>query len=144
LNSIVSTLLVFEVNETVALGITLIVKSNFARKDVSKSREGIVKFLVANSGIQVLDEDISDTSLSDGWITLGPHNSARSSRDWVVVEAVQGTFSIYNTVEIDIGVAQRPAGEGVSAHTDRGNWTYGVEGFEEETLRDFWSKVAYV
>jgi len=144
LDGVISALLVLKVNETVSLGFSFVIHGNLTRKDVSEGREGIVEFLVANGVIQVLDEDISDTGLSDGWITLGPHDSARSARDWVVVEAVQCPFSIDNTVEIDIGVAQRPAGEGVSAHTDRGNWSYGVEGFEEETFRDFWSKVADV
>jgi len=143
-NSVICTLLVFEVNETVALGITLLIHGNFAGENVSKGGEGVVELLVANGVIQVLDEDISNTCLSDAWITLRPHDPARSAGDRVVVKAVQCPFSIDNAVEIDIGITQRPARESISTNTDRGYWPHSVECFEEKTFRDFRSKVAYI
>ena len=64
------------VNEPIALRTTLLVGSDLAGKNGSKSGESIMESLVVNGIIQVLDEDVALTSLAQGRVTLGPHDSA--------------------------------------------------------------------
>ena len=64
-----------------------------ARQDASKCRERIVKSLVIDALIQVLDENVSDARLADGWITLRPHDTTRTTLDGVEVHCVQSTLS---------------------------------------------------
>lgn len=51
-----------------------------------------MKSLVVDGLVEVLDEDVAGTSLSEGWITLGPHDSAWLALDQRVVELVEGSF----------------------------------------------------
>lgn len=46
-----------------------------ARKNVSKSREGVIEGLVVNGLIQVLNEDVAHSTLSEGRVTLRPHDA---------------------------------------------------------------------
>jgi len=128
--------LVFEVNKSVTFGFTLFVQSNFARKDITKGRKGIVEFFVANCGCQVLDEYISHTSLSDARITLGPHNPAWLTTKGVIVEGVQCPFSIDYTVKIYIGVTQGPTSERIATDTDRSKGAHRVEDIAEHAFVD--------
>jgi len=47
--------------EAVTTRFSLVVKSNLATKNVAKGAKGIVKFLVANGKVKVLNKNVSDT-----------------------------------------------------------------------------------
>jgi len=119
LYGVVGTLLVFEVYEAITFGFAMLVQGNLTRENITKGREGIVEFLVANGRGQVLNEDVSHTSFSDTWVTLRPHDSAGFTTKRVIVEGIQCPFSIDYTVKIDIGITQRPTCKRVPTNTDR-------------------------
>jgi len=144
LYGVVGTLLVFEVDEAVTLGPSLIVQGNLTRENVTKGREGIVEFFVANLRSQVLDEDVANASLSDTRITLRPHNSTGFTTKRVIVEGIQCPFSIDYTVKVYIGVTQRPTRKGIPTNTDRSKRTHRVKDIAEHALVDFRCKIAYI
>jgi len=76
LDSLAGSLVGLVVDETVTLGGSSLILSNLATENVTKGSEGIVKSLVVDGGIQVLDEDVSLTRLAKSRVTLRPHNSA--------------------------------------------------------------------
>lgn len=64
-----------------------------AWQDVAKSRESVIKSLVVNGLVKILDEDVSHAAFSQWRITLWPHNSYRLPLDHIKVHGVQCTFS---------------------------------------------------
>jgi hypothetical protein len=69
-------------------------------QNVAKSRECIVQSLVVDTLVQILDENIAHTGLSQGRITLGPHNPDGSSFNGVKVHGIQSSLS-YNRIYND-------------------------------------------
>lgn len=67
-----------------------------AGQDVSKSRECVIESLVINGLVQILDKDVANAALSEGRVTLRPHDTKRSAFNHVEVHRVQGSLS-YNT-----------------------------------------------
>lgn len=63
-----------------------------ARKNVSKGGEGVVESLVVNGLIKVLDEDVPNSALPQGRVTLRPHDAERPAFDHVKVHGVQGSL----------------------------------------------------
>jgi len=61
---------------------------------------------MVNVLLEVFDEDVSHSRLSDAWISLGPHNSARFTLDQTVVHSVQSSFGVKDVVEVDISVTK--------------------------------------
>ena len=47
--------------------------------------------------IEVLNENISLAGLAQGWVALGPHNTAGTALDKGIVELLQSALT-YNTV----------------------------------------------
>ena len=80
------------VNEAIALGTTLLVGSNLARKNVTESSEGIVEGLVVNRFVQVLDEDVALAGLAESGVTLGPHDAATKHSDLANFTPGQSTY----------------------------------------------------
>jgi hypothetical protein len=76
LDGILSRFGCFVVNKTVPPGTAMFVSCHFARQYVSGGSEGIVKGLVINRLIQILNENVALTSLSKSRSTLGPHHAA--------------------------------------------------------------------
>ena len=66
----------FIVDEAIALGPTLFVGRNLARQNVAEGNERIVKSLVVDGVIEVLDEDVAQAGLAEGRVTLRPHDAA--------------------------------------------------------------------
>ncbi len=64
------------VDETVALGASVLIRSDLARQNVSEGGKRIVQGLVVDSLVQVLDEDIALAGLAEGGVTLRPHDAA--------------------------------------------------------------------
>jgi hypothetical protein len=124
------------VNETVTLGVTVLILGDLAGKNVAESGEGVVKSLVVNGDIEILDEDVALTSLAEGGITLRPHDTARLALDEGVVQLLESTLTIVTAVVVDVGVTERTAGDSVTADTDRGDLTNGGEELEEHGLGD--------
>lgn len=71
------------------------VRKNFylARQDVAKGREGVVQGLVVDGLVKILNEDVPHATLSQGWITLRPHDAHRPPLDHIEVHGVQSTLS---------------------------------------------------
>ena len=67
----------FVVNETVALGAAVLVGGNLAGENVTECRKGVMKGLVVDGVVQVLDEDVALAGLAEGGVTLGPHDTAK-------------------------------------------------------------------
>ncbi len=64
-----------------------------AGKDVPKGREGVIESLVINGLIQVLDEDVTHSTLPQGRVTLRPHDAERPTFDYIEVHGIQGSLS---------------------------------------------------
>lgn len=100
LDGVLSGLVGLVVNETVSLGGTLL-GGDLAGQDVAEGREGVVKSLVVDGGIQVLDEDVAGTGLAESRVTLGPHDAAGTVLDQSVVQGLQGTLTYSSIKEKD-------------------------------------------
>ena len=74
--------------------------------------------LVVNALVEVLDEDVSLTSLAEGGVTLGPHDSARAVLDEGVVEVLEGALTVGSVEIVDVGVSERTTGDGITADSD--------------------------
>lgn len=64
-----------------------------AGQNVAKSREGVVQGLIINRLVQVLNENVTNTTFPQRWVTLGPHDAHRPAFDHVEVHCVQSTLS---------------------------------------------------
>ena len=95
-----------------------------ARQLTSGARRAIA-YLVVDALVKVLDEDVSLTGLSESWVSLGPHDSAWLVLDQRVVEVLEGSLTISRAEVVDVGVAKRSSGDGVSADSDAGYISWG-------------------
>jgi len=124
------------VNESIASGGAMFVLSNLTAEDVAESGESVVKSLVVNGGIEVLDEDIALTSLAEKWVALRPHDAARPALDDGVVELLKSALAIVGAVVVDVGVAKRATSDCVTADTDGSDLPDGGEELEKHSLGD--------
>jgi len=130
----VSILLGLVVDETITLRISLVISNNLARQDVTESAESVVQSLVVKSLVQVLDEDVGSSRLSDAWVTVRPHNTARTSLNQIVVKSINCTLSIISIVEVNISVSKRTTSHSVSAHTNGSNRAELLEHVKQQAL----------
>jgi hypothetical protein len=124
------------VDETVSLGVAVLVLGDLAGKNVAKGGKGVVQSLVVNGDIEVLDEDIALASLAEGGVTLGPHDTAGSALDEGVVQLLESALTVIAAVVVDVRVTERTASDGVTADTDRGDLADRREELEEHGLGD--------
>jgi hypothetical protein len=143
-DSQISSFLGLVMHEAVALGLPGLVNSNLARKDVAEDREGVIKGLVVDGLVEVLDEDVPNTGLAKGGVAVAPHDAARAALDARIVHRIEGTLRVDGVVEVNVRVTQRAASYGVAAHAQRRNRTDGLEDFEEHSFGDFGVQVADV
>lgn len=136
LDSLLSSLIRLVVDKTIALGGAGLILGNLAGQNVAKGGKGIVKSLVVNGHIKVLDEDVALTSLAEGRVTLGPHDAARATLDESVVELLESLLAIRGGVVVDVGIAERATGDGITADTDGSDSADLGEEFEEHGLGD--------
>ena len=133
------------VNESVTERVSLSIDSDLAREDVSEGGKGIVKSLVVDVLVEVLDEDVSSSVLAKSGVTLRPHDSARALLDQRVVELLESALTcrgrsiqlfakdsgqvesekltIRRVEVVDISVSEGTTGNGVTTDTNRGNGT---------------------
>lgn len=137
-------LVIFEVNETVAARLAIIISGDFARKDVAEKGKGIIQGLVVNGLVEVLHEHVGVTSLPQSGVPVRPHNTALLASDGGVVQGVQSTLSIGHVVEVDVGVTKRTASDRIPADANRGNGTDTVEDLIEHSFSDIGLQVANV
>lgn len=64
------------VDEAVALGTSVLIRSDLAGQNISEGGKCVVQGLVVDSLVQVLDEDIALAGLAEGGVTLRPHDAA--------------------------------------------------------------------
>ena len=83
------------VDETVALGTTLLIGGNLAGENVAEGGEGVVEGFVVDGLVEVFDEDVALAGLAKGGITLGPHDTAGTSLNERVVERLQSTLTYW-------------------------------------------------
>lgn len=144
LDGLSSSLIGLVVNETVSLGVSVLILGDLAAENVAKGSKGVVESLVINSNVQVLDEHIALAGLAQSGVTLGPHDTARAALDEGVVELLQSLLAIGGGVVVHIGVAKRAAGDSVTADTDGSNGTNLREELKEHGLGDGGVKLSNV
>jgi len=81
------------VNESIALGVALLIGGYLAAKDVAEGGESVVDCLVIDGLVEVLDEHVANAGAAEGGIALGPHNANGLVADQVEVHGVQSTLS---------------------------------------------------
>ena len=84
----------------------LLTDGDLAGQDVTKGSKCVVKSLVVNGLVEVLDEDVALTSPSEGWVSLRPHDSAWSTSNDRVVELLESSLTVVGIDEVDVGVSQ--------------------------------------
>lgn len=105
--------------------------------------------LVVDALVQVLDENIALTRLSQSRITLRPHDPAWPVLDQRVVEMLQSPLAVSGVEVIDIGVTERSSRDSISTDSNstisradnrsvhsRSNGSDHVEDLEQHSLRD--------
>lgn len=101
-----------------ASALAILIGTDLARKNVTESSKGVVESLVVNALVEVLDENVSLTSLPQSGVTLRPHDSARLTLDERVVEVLEGPLTVGSVKVVDVGVTERSSSDGVTANTD--------------------------
>mmetsp|Transcript_26446 Transcript_26446/g.61954 ORF Transcript_26446/g.61954 Transcript_26446/m.61954 type:complete len:245 (-) Transcript_26446:28-762(-) len=133
------------VDVTISLGETgLAVGDNLAGKNVSKQTEGVVQLLVVDRLVEVLDKDVSNTRSTKRWITLAPHDAAGLVLDHGEVHGVKSALGITHLVVVHIGVTKGTTSDGITANTDGGNGSNGVENLEQKTFVGIGGKITDV
>ena len=115
---------------TISFRVSLFIGGNLARQDITKHTEGIEQTLVVYRRCQVLDKYIADTRFAKRRISLGPHDTTRSTFDVGEIHRVQGTFGVLNIMKIHVGIPQRTTSHGITANANGGDGTHTVEEFE--------------
>ena len=111
----------------------------------SRVREGFIALWAALFSLPFsLARDHSLAHLAQGRVALRPHDAARLRLDHGVVHRVERPLGVRHVVEVDVGVPEGAAGDGVAADADGGDGAYGVEDLKEEALVDIGGKVADV
>ena len=107
---------VVDKGETARLAILVV--ADLAREDLTEGGKGVVKGLVVDRLVEVLDEDVALACLAEGWVALRPHDAARATLDERVVEVLESALAIVGVEIVDIGVPERTARDGITADTD--------------------------
>ncbi len=136
LDGIVGSLCSLVVDKAVAFGVSVLVLSDLTAEDIPKGSEGVVESFVVDGSIQILDENIALAGLAQGGVALRPHDAARPALDDSVVELFQSALSVIRAVVVDVSVAERATGDGITADTDRRDLTNRREELEEHSLSD--------
>jgi len=132
-------------NVTVSLGGSrLTVSHNLTRKDVTKETESIIKLLVVDGFVKVLDKNVSDPRATKRGVTLAPHDTARSALDHGKVHGIESTFSITKLVVVHVGITKRTASYSVTADTNGSDRTDCIKDFVQQTLIDIGSEISNV
>jgi len=106
--------------------------------------KGIKERLVVDLLVQVFDEDITLPRLSEGWVTLRPHDTAGTCLDGLVVEVPQGIFSVLGGVKIDVSITERTTSDGVPADANRSDRADLIEYLKQIGLGDIGIEIADV
>jgi hypothetical protein len=122
----------------------VLILSYLAAQVVTKGSNGVVKSVVVDSDIEVLDEDVALASLAKSRVTLGPHDTAGAALDDGVVEVLKSLLAVSSSVVVDVGIAERATGDGITADTDRSDGTNLREELEQHSLSDGGVKLADV
>jgi len=136
LDGLLGSLIGLVVDKTVALGVTVFVLGNLAAENVTKSGEGVVKSLVVDSDVEVLDENVALASLAKGRVTLGPHDAARTALDQGIVEFLKSLLTIRGGVVVDVGVTEGASSNSITADSNRSDGADLGEELEEHSLSD--------
>lgn len=67
--------------------------------------EGVMKRLVVDRRMQILDEDVPRSTFTTARISMCPSNAACLATNQAVIESVESTFSISRIVVIDICIS---------------------------------------
>ena len=75
---------------------------------------------------------------------MTPHNTTWLALNVGEIHRFKGTFGVGDLVVVDIGIAERAAGDGVATDANGGNGANGIEDFVEKAFGDFGEEIAYV
>ena len=124
-----------KVDEAVAEGLALLVSGDLAGEDGSEDGEGVVESTVVDGGVEVLDEHVASTSLTDGGVTDGPHDTDRAAgADVGEVQALHSLLGVLGGLEVDVGVPEGALRVNVTAHLDGHDHTDLGEEVEESVF----------
>merc|ERR1719316_2635395 len=136
LDGLLRRVLGLEVHEPVALRLAVLVGRDLAGQDVAEQAERVVQGLVVDVRVEVLHEDVPRAGLAHRRVAVAPHDAAGAALDLRVVQGVQRALRVGDVVVVHVGVPERLASDGVTAHTDRGHRAHGVEDLVQDRLRD--------
>ena len=85
---ILGSIFVVKMYKAIAFRISVFSVSNLTRENVSESTEGVIQSLVIDTLVQILNENVSDTRFAKRRIALRPHDSTRSSLDWIEIHRI--------------------------------------------------------
>mmetsp|Transcript_74881 Transcript_74881/g.165367 ORF Transcript_74881/g.165367 Transcript_74881/m.165367 type:complete len:248 (-) Transcript_74881:135-878(-) len=131
-------ILEFVMHKSIAVGLSRTIGSHFAGQDIAKQAKGVIQSLVINVRVKIADVDVPSACLAQSGVTLAPHDSARTPSNARIIQRVQSSLSIWNTVEVHIAITQRLARHGISANSDGGHRSDGIEDLIEHRLCDIW------
>merc|ERR1740128_1410515 len=144
LDSVLGSLLSLKVNKSIALAVAFSILGDLTRQNISKGGECIVHLFVVDTLIQILDENITHTTSTEGGITLAPHNTHGTVLQHLEVHQIKGTFGISRLLKVDIGVSKRPTGNHVPADTNGEDRADNAEFLEEHGLGNIRSKITNI
>eukprot|EP00053_Salpingoeca_punica_P016475 m.155780 g.155780 ORF g.155780 m.155780 type:complete len:676 (+) comp16970_c2_seq3:460-2487(+) len=145
LNGLVRIGVVHKVHKAEPLALAALVGDDLAREDLAKVDKGVVEGLAVDVLLEVLDEDVAVAGAAQGGVAVRPHDAHRAALERLKVELLEGAAGLVVGVEVDVGVAEGAAGDGVAADADRGDGANsGVEALEEHGLVDVRVQVADV
>lgn len=84
------------VDKAVAERVALHVDGDLAREDVTERGERVVKGLVVDVLVKVLDENVAGARLAERRVALGPHDATGAELDERVVELLEGALACTN------------------------------------------------
>jgi hypothetical protein len=133
-----------ELHEAVSLALALGIRRHLRGDDVSELREGVVKRLVVDVLVQVLDEDVPDAGFAKRGVALGVHDADGLAVHHLEVQDVDGASGIRSLLEVHVRVPERSARDEVAAHADGHHRTDGGEELVELRFRAAGLEVAAV
>mmetsp|Transcript_23249 Transcript_23249/g.32848 ORF Transcript_23249/g.32848 Transcript_23249/m.32848 type:complete len:336 (-) Transcript_23249:11-1018(-) len=134
LDGALGSLFTLVMDKAISKRLAFAVNTHLAGKNVAKHRESVVQTLVVNGFCQIFHKDVALARSAQGRVSVRPHDAAGAVADVLEIHGVQSTFSIFHAVEVDVGIAERTAAGSVTADTNRGNGSDGVENFKEKSF----------
>mmetsp|Transcript_110763 Transcript_110763/g.192005 ORF Transcript_110763/g.192005 Transcript_110763/m.192005 type:complete len:272 (-) Transcript_110763:38-853(-) len=133
-----------KMDEPVTTRLSTRLGGHLARHNIPELREGVIQSLVVDGLVEVLDEDVAGTSLSQTRVTVGPHNPNWLAFNLVVVQGLKRPLSIDRVLEIDVSISQGATGYRITTDTDGKNGSNCLEQIKKHRFRDVLGQISTV